>query len=137
MTPVILVFFQSSKFELSFGEVTIIASAMKNILLITFSLFFILACSEDSSEGGGQQIATVPPAQQQGQPTSFYPYGQGTPYPYGYEYPGTGCTTGPQRFVRRDQYCAGLRNDVLNNHCALQNRYNSFREYCRHYRWQR
>jgi hypothetical protein len=131
VAPAVLVFFQSERRALSFAGVTNIASPMKNISILLIPFLF-LACAKGSDDNRSQ-VAAVPPAQyeqpqQQNQP--------GRP-PYGYEYPGQNCTTGPQRFVNRDLYCAALRSDRRNNHCALQYRYEDFRRNCVGRRWQR
>ncbi|WP_413288474.1 hypothetical protein [Bdellovibrio sp. HCB337] len=117
---------------------------MKKILM-TLTLVFLSACANDSNETTDHAMVPQPtPTQPQGYPQQPQPYPQPYPqpapqpqYPYYYNLPGNNCNTGMQRYQTRAQYCAGLRNDYLNNHCALPTRYQYFREYCHGSRWQR
>ncbi|MBS1970969.1 MAG: hypothetical protein JSU04_11715 [Bdellovibrionales bacterium] len=112
---------------------------MKNILLI--SLFLVLgACAKNGHGDSDTSVATVPAPNvnnnvyQNGPQNSGARPGQ---YPYGYNYNDNGCTTGPQQYPTLNHYCEGLRNDIRNNRCAIQARYNDFRQYCQGRRWQR
>lgn len=108
---------------------------MKNILLISIFLF-LGACAKNT---GNTDTANVPYPTVQNDPQRP---GLGAPVPgtppgYGYQFDGAGCSTGPQRYPTMDRYCEGLRNENRNNRCALNSRYDAFRNNCPGHRWQR
>ncbi|MBK9322325.1 MAG: hypothetical protein IPM97_05120 [Bdellovibrionaceae bacterium] len=111
---------------------------MKNITFIFIIILGSGACAPESKNNESGVIATIPPIiYEQAGPTT--PPRQAPPQTrrgYGYEYPGSGCTTGNQRFHNRSRYCAGLRDETLNNYCAIDARYEDFKQYCRYSRWQ-
>lgn len=52
-----------------------------------------------------------------------------------YEYSYNGCNTGKHEFSSQDDYCNGLKNDSLNNYCAINLRYNDFKAKCGDKSW--
>jgi hypothetical protein len=120
---------------------------MKKLTLTLILVFLTAACAKDSDDSSnGQQIAAVPPPQYEQPPTQVPPNngghqprrprrGQGQGGRYGYQYWGNNCNTGYQQFQTLDQYCAALCNDIKNNHCATQDRYVAFRQFCGQRSW--
>jgi hypothetical protein len=47
-----------------------------------------------------------------------------------YDYNVNGCKTGEQTFDSKEAYCAGLKNDALNNGCAASMRQQTFQADC-------
>lgn len=105
---------------------------MKNILLMT-AFIFLGACAKNGGDNNTEvaQIPNPTVTQQQTYPTA--PHRS----PYWYNYQDAHCTTGPQQYPTLAHYCEGLRNERRNNRCAIQSRYNDFRQYCPGRRWQR
>jgi hypothetical protein len=52
-----------------------------------------------------------------------------------YELTENGCATGKHEFSSHDDYCAGLKNDSLNNFCAIGMRYEKFKQDCGDKTW--
>lgn len=106
---------------------------MKNILFITVFIF-LGACAKNGDDKN-TEVAQVPnPTVTHHQQNNNVASDR---LPYWYNYQDVNCTTGPQRYPTLAHYCEGLRNERRNNRCAIQSRYNDFRQYCPGHRWQR
>jgi hypothetical protein len=54
---------------------------------------------------------------------------------FSYELEQNGCKTGRHEFSSQDDYCNGLKNDALNNYCAINLRYEEFKAKCADKSW--
>ncbi len=52
-----------------------------------------------------------------------------------YSFSDGGCSTGEHTFYSKEQLCDGLKNDALNNFCALSLRQSKFRTDCQGQDW--
>lgn len=52
-----------------------------------------------------------------------------------YDFTENGCATGKHEFSSQDDYCNGLKNDSLNKYCAINLRYNAFKQTCGDRSW--
>ncbi|MGE0631679.1 MAG: hypothetical protein AB7O96_04690 [Pseudobdellovibrionaceae bacterium] len=98
-----------------------------NLTILSFISLFFVACGWQYRDDG---YRNYPPPQ-----NNYYPCQNGQ-YPCQYNQSEGNCTTGTQVFQSREQYCQGLRNDTLNNRCATNWRYESFRNNCSDQNWQ-
>ena len=55
---------------------------------------------------------------------------QATANSLSYNYTENGCSTGEHTFYANDQLCDGLKNDSLNNYCALSLRHSRYQTDC-------
>jgi len=115
-------------------------------LFVTLTLVILSGCANDKDNKDQAVVPAGTQTQQQQQPVQpgqLGPYGplpeqpqQQQRYPYQYNYDGNNCVTGHKRFRSRERYCDSLRNDVYNNNCAVQVRYQYFRTHCADRNWQ-
>jgi hypothetical protein len=49
---------------------------------------------------------------------------------YSYDFNQNGCPTGQHTFDSKSAYCAGLKNEDLNNGCAYSTRYQTYKAEC-------
>jgi hypothetical protein len=93
---------------------------MKTVLctsMVAFGLF-ISACGKSSGGGGGGTSAPNNPT------TSTKTES------LSYEFEFNGCKTGRHQFSSTEELCTGLRNDTLNNSCAIDLRADFFQKNC-------
>jgi hypothetical protein len=102
-------------------------------LFITLTFLILSACAQDKNNTDQATVPAGTIAQQQ-QPGQL-PLQQQR-YPYQYNYDGANCVTGQKHFRTRERYCDSLRNNVYNNNCAVETRYEQFRTNCTDRNWQ-
>jgi hypothetical protein len=101
--------------------------------VISLILMTLTACGSGGSSGGGNQAGgTGPNSNNTTNPCETRSsFAQNWNNYICYDYRVNDCDTGKQEFQSIHDYCAGLKDDVLNKNCAHEQRMEDYNEACK------